>query len=253
MLVLSNRLRGILGRCTAALATMAVVWPMQSAAQGEPWQFTVTPYLWVAGIKGNTDNPGSRVHFDRDFSDLFSSLSGFPVMLGGEVRKGRVALALDMIWLKVSSPIDTRNVLFNDGKGDLSTFQLSAVGFFRALDRPDVSVEIGAGFRLWSVSSKASLNAGLLPARSSKLDTTFADPIIAARFEWRVFDRWSLAAYGDAGLGVSTAVTWQALGTVNYRAADWLDVKVGWRYLFVEKKKLELEFNGPMLALSFRF
>jgi hypothetical protein len=252
MFAVSSRLPGRLIR-GAVLAATAIILPMQVRAQEAPWQFAVTPYLWVAGISGTTATPASNVTFDRNFNDLFDNLSGFPVMLGGEVRKGRAALALDVIWLKISSDIRTRNLLFNDGSSDLSMFQFSAIGFYRVIDQPRVALDIGGGFRLWSVSTKASLNAGLLPARSSKVDKTFADPLIAARVEFRVVDRWSLAAYADVGGGVGSDMTWQALGTINYRVADWLDIRVGWRYMAVEHSKIDLELNGPIVAATFRF
>ena len=235
-----------------AAACLAAASPL--AAQDAPWQFAVTPYLWAAGIKGSTTTPASRVTFNRDFGDIFKDFSGVPVMLGAEVRKGPVGVVFDLIWLRMSSEIETRNVLFIDGKARLSTFQASATGLYRVIDQSAGTLDIGAGVRLWTVSSKASLHAGLLPRVSAKLDKTFADPILAARFDFRLGGRWSLTAYGDVGgFGISSDVTWQALGTLNYRAADWVDVRGGWRHLAVDRDKVNFDFTGPVLAASFRF
>ncbi len=249
--------RGLLARITAAVAGMAAACTVAASpviAQDAPWQFSVTPYLWVAGIKGTTTAPASGVTFNQGFSDILKNLSGIPIMAAGEIRKGRAGFAFDMIWLKISSDIDTRNILFNDGKARLSQFQFTGIGLYRVVEETGGKIDVGGGFRLWSVSSKASLNAGLLPAISTSIDKTFADPILAARFEFRLGQRWSLTAYGDVGgFGISSDLTWQVLGTLNYRAADWADVRLGWRHMSVDRSKVKLDMSGPILAGTFRF
>lgn len=227
---------------------------LPARARETPWQFAVTPYLWLAGVTGSTTTPASGIDFDTDFHDIFRKLSGLPIMLTGEIRKGPVGVVLDLMWLEVSSEIDTRNILFNDGKARLSTLQVSATGLYRVINQPAGKLDIGAGVRFWSISTKASLNAGLLPAASAKRDETFADPILAARFEFLLGGRWSLTAYGDVGgFGISSDVTWQALGTLNYRAADWVDVRLGWRHLGVDRDKVNVDLSGPIVAATFRF
>lgn len=226
-----------------------------AAAQDAPWQFAMSPYLWVAGIKGTAVTSASRVDFDISFADTLKDLSGVPVMLGGEVRNGRASVAFDIMWLKVKSDIDTpRNLLFNDGSARMSTLQASAIGFYRAIERPEAWVEGGAGFRLWSVSAKASLNPGILPATTGKFDKTFVDPVVAVRAEFRVADRWSISAHGDiGGFGIGSDVTWQAIGTVNYRANDWAIVRLGWRHLAVDRDKITVDMTGPIFVSTFRF
>ena len=244
-------------RITAAVAGMAaacIVAASPVAAQETPWQFSVTPYLWLAGIKGTTTAPASGITFNQDFSDILKDLSGVPIMAAGEVRKGPAGFAFDLIRLKISSDINTRNILFNDGKASLSQFQFTGIGLYRVVEEPGGKIDVGGGFRLWSVHSKASLNARLLPAVSTSIDKTFADPILAARFEFRLGGPWSLTAYGDVGgFGISSDVTWQVLGTLNYRAADWVDVRLGWRHMSVDRSKIKLDLSGPILAGTFRF
>jgi hypothetical protein len=239
----------------ASVAIISIGAAVPAAAQDAPWHFAATQYVWAAGIKGSTTTPASGVDFNVDFTDTLKDLSAIPIMLAGEVRKGSFGAVFDIIWLKVASDIDTpRNLLFNDGKAKLSTFQASAIGLYRVVEQPAGNIDVGAGVRLWSVSSRASLNAGLLPAVSAKIDKTFADPVLAARFEFRLGGPWSLTAYGDVGgFGISSDVTWQAIGTVNYKAADWVDMRLGWRHLAVDRSKIKVELSGPVLAATFRF
>lgn len=239
--------------CVACVAGWMAL-PSGAAAQGAPWQFEVTPYLWVVGVNGTTSTPASGINFNRGFSDILKDLSGLPIMIGGEVRKGNVGVMFDMVWFEIKSDIDTRNVLFNDGKAQLEAFQFTAVGFYRPIEEAAGTLDIGAGARFWSISTKASLNPGLLPGVSAKENKTFVDPVLATRITFRLGGRWSLTGYGDiGGFGIGSDLTWQALGTLNYRAADWVDLRLGWRHMAVDRKKIDVDFDGPIVAATFRF
>ena len=56
----------------AAFACAGAVLPLPSAAQEPPWEFTVTPYLWMTGIKAKVSPPGAASSHDLDvkFTDI---------------------------------------------------------------------------------------------------------------------------------------------------------------------------------------
>jgi hypothetical protein len=234
---------------TGALSTPSV-------AQEAPWEFAFTPYLWASGIKAKVSPPGTvgSHNLDVKFSDIMKNLDGLPIIGAGEIRKGRFGFVTDLMYLPISSRVDTRNLLFNDGKSEMSTLMIGAVGFYRVADGPDIKADVGAGFRLWSISSKTTLNAGLLPASSTKFDKTFVDPILAVRASLFLSERWSVTGYFDmGGFDVSSSkLTWQLMGTVNYRAADWVDLRLGWRHLAVERSKITVDLTGPIIGATFR-
>lgn len=228
-----------------------------AVAQDAPWEFSATSYLWMSGIKTKVSPPGTvgSHSVSQSFTDILKILDGPPIMLAGEVRNGRFGFVGDLIYLPVASRIDTRNLLFNDGKAKLSTLTVSGIGFYRVADDAAIKADVGAGFRLWSVSSKTTLNAGILPAESAKLDKTFIDPVLAARATLSLSDRWSVTGYFDIGgfdLG-KTKVTWQLLGTVNYRAASWVDLRAGWRHIALDRGNLAVDIDGPILGATIRF
>ncbi|MDT8389486.1 MAG: outer membrane beta-barrel protein [Lentisphaeria bacterium] len=53
------------------------------AADQEGWKFELTPYAWLVGIEGDITVNGTKVDFDKSFSDLFDT-----VELGGSFRFG---------------------------------------------------------------------------------------------------------------------------------------------------------------------
>jgi hypothetical protein len=132
------------------------------------------------------------------------------------------------------------------------------MGLFRVVEVPRQSLDVGAGTRIWSASTRLSLNAGLLPGVVQKESTSWADPVLATRYHVDLSDRLGLTAYGDiGGFGAGSTLTWQAIGSLDYRASGSLVLRAGWRYLSVDKKRgdfrLDLGFNGPFVAATFRF
>jgi outer membrane protein OmpA-like peptidoglycan-associated protein len=227
------------------------------AAQDAPWEFLMSPYLWASGTKAKVSPPGTAGSHQVDvkFKDIIKNLDGVPIIGAGEIRKGRFGVLTDVMYLPIATRIDTRNVLFNDGKSEMSTLMVAMAAFYRVADDTAIKADVGAGFRLWSISSKTTLNPGLLPGLSVKVSETFVDPILAVRANLALSDRWSVTGYFDIGgfdLG-KTELTWQLMGTVNYRAADWVDLRMGWRHLAVERKKITVDLTGPIVGATFRF
>ncbi len=248
---------GLLASAISGLfAFVVVAWSSPSAAQEAPWEFAITPYLWASGMKAKVSPPraASSHTVDVKFKDIIENLDGVPVIAAGEIRKGRFGLVADLMYLPLESRIDTRNLLFNDGKSEMSTLMVAVAGFYRVSDSPDIKADVGAGLRLWSISSKTRLNAGLLPAVSTKFDKTFVDPIIGVRATLSLAERWSVTGYFDLGaFGISSSeLTWQLLGTVNYRATEWVDLRAGWRHLGVKRDNIKVNLTGPIIGATFR-
>jgi hypothetical protein len=240
-----------------ALACMAGTMSSPAVAQEARWEFAITPYLWASGMKAKLSPPGAASSHDVDvkFKDIIENLDGVPVIGAGEIRYGRFGFITDLMYLPLSTRVNTRNVLFSDGKSDMSTLMVTFAGFYRVADGPDIKADVGAGLRLWSISSKTTLNAGLLPAVSTKFDKTFADPIIGVRATLALSDQWSVTGYFDLGAFdiSSSELTWQLLGTVNYRAADWVELRAGWRHLGVKRDNIKVNLTGPIVGATFRF
>ncbi|MCL6608031.1 MAG: hypothetical protein K6T74_08065 [Geminicoccaceae bacterium] len=63
-----------------ALLGLSTVLPLAAPAAGqtlpapvEEWRFSVSPYLWMAGMNGTVSMPGRSASFDVDFDDLLDS------------------------------------------------------------------------------------------------------------------------------------------------------------------------------------
>ncbi len=158
-------------------------------AQEQGLSFAVTPYLWVAGISGTVTTPFARVpdrSVEASFGDTFSNLSGLAFMGAAEMRYGRFGLMVDFLTLSVDSNVSTpRERLFAGGKGHFSTTMGSVIPSWRVWDDGSNTLDLGAGFRPWSVSTRLELNPGLLQGRTLKASASWVDPVLAARYAHR--------------------------------------------------------------------
>ncbi len=261
-------MRHILRIAVAALAALAAgTAQAQPAAAPAPatapaWGVSVTPYVWLPALRGSMQTPLPRVG-DRSLSlgsgTVFTDLDAVPVMVAGEVRYDRFILAGDLVYSTLAQDIRVgRDVLFDGGHvRSISTFG-TILGLVRAVDTPGQTVDLGAGTRIWNFSNKASLNPGQISGAIQKSSLTWADPLLAARYHARLSPAFGLGVYGDiGGFNAGSRLTWQVIGSADYDLSASTTLRVGWRYLYVDKTKgsvgVDLGFNGPFLAATFRF
>jgi hypothetical protein len=233
----------------------------QAEAQaGAPWEVTLTPYLWFAGLDGQVGvfPRLPPVDVDLSFGDVFSNLD-VAVTLAGTVRKDRFVALADFSYLKVSTSRDVgiRDPSFLNVSLDTRTITSTVAAGYRAMDQGEAFVDVVAGGRLSSVDTELALNG---PARSlvAEDEQTWVDPIVGARTRVPLGQRWVLALYGDVGgFGVSSDLTWQLVGSVQYAAGRNWHLAAGWRHYAVDYQDgafiYDVTMTGPIVGASFRF
>jgi hypothetical protein len=223
---------------------------------------SITPYVWLPAMSGSLQTPLPRAGdrgFDLSSGTVFTGLSTVPVMLMGELRYDRFLVLADFFHAGITQDISTpRDLLWTGGHvRALSTFG-TVLGMLRAVEVPGQSLDLGAGLRAWSFNNKISLNPGLLSGVIQRSTVSWVDPILAARYQARLATDWGVSLYGDVGgFGAGSRLTWQAMGAVDYSLTRATTLSAGWRYLSVDKTRgsvgVDLGFNGPFLAATFRF
>jgi hypothetical protein len=237
--------------------------PAEAQDEGVPnadgWRFGVTPYVWFASLKGDVATfprlPSASV--DVGFDDIIEN-TDFALMLAAEARRDRFGIVADLSYLSLSADGDVPGPLFGGADVDVRTVFGTVAGLYRAVKTDKVSVDVGAGFRIWYVDTEISFSSGLLPGRSFEADEVWADPIIGLRFEAELGRGFSFAAAGDVGgFGLASDLTWQLLGTLDYRFNDWFSVRAGYRHLAVDYENdgfvWDVDLSGPIVGATFRF
>ncbi|MBC7779394.1 MAG: outer membrane beta-barrel protein [Proteobacteria bacterium] len=251
-----------------ALAAAPCAHAQSNAPVTDPWSFEVTPYLWAAGLKGDTQIgtlPSTSV--DVGFDDILSNLD-FAAMGAFEARKGRWGFLFDGMYIKLSTSGTARRTgpgpvgatLTASANLDLEQTTLTAAAAYRILEGP-TKLDVLGGVRYTNVNIEADIVATLFGAtgianRNGSRD--WFDPIVGVRVNHRIADRWSLTGYADiGGFGAGSEFTWQVIAGVDYAISRSMSVKAGYRILNVDYDKdnvvYDMQTSGIYLGLGIRF
>lgn len=251
----------LLAACTALFCGMVAVPGVRAQAPASPsWQFYLTPYLWMSGIGGTLDTPDPRLpsqNVSASFGSILSHLDKIPIMGTFEAWHGRVGLIADIVAVSLRSGIDS-GPRFPGGSASLTQIVGTAVLAARVVSLPDQSLDVGPGVRAIGMSAEFTVDPGRLqPGFTKSPGVSWADPILAVRYHYDFGPRWGLTAYGDIGAGTQSTLTWQLLGTVDYRVTDAIALRFGYRHMQFQYEGVALNQNigmsGPILAATFRF
>lgn len=245
-------------RPTVCAAIGAILFATPVAAQD--WSYDATLYGWLPAMDVSVDTRFGEVESTGDGGDILSALD-MAFMGVFQARRGRWGLAADLLYTDLSNSDDTRfGIAFEDAEVDLKVAALSTYAIYRVYETPAVALDVGGGFRAFGMNIDTSLNAASpdVSDRDLSVDTSWVDPLLAARVIAPFGDRWYATAYADAGGYVTEdSSTWQVTGTVGYRFAERWSAQLGYRYMNIEKeindKDVSVDLYGPLLGVSISF
>ncbi len=246
-------------RDAAAILTLVL---LASPAAAQEWEFSVTPYLWAAGLEGDIaafpNLPAAQV--DLSFGDVLEDLNG-AIMIKAEAQHGRLGLIADFGYVKTDSSTDDvtiRDPRFTGATLGNELLTATAAVAWRAVEEEQYSIDFLGGVRFSKVSPDLALIFRDTVVRRANPDESWFDPIIGARAKVQLSPRWSLTAYGDVGgFGVSSDLTYQALATASYDFNERWALSAGWRHYAVDYEDGDFVYDvsqsGPILGVTFRW
>jgi outer membrane receptor protein involved in Fe transport len=249
--------RSLAAAMAGALAALLLLPGSQARAEGD-WQFSLTPYLWLAFIDIKADTSQGTIDTDASFDDVFTDLN-FGFMMAGEAHNGTWGLLADLLYLSVTTEGDTpRGLLWDKAVVDTSGFIGSFYGEYRALNRQGLTLDLLAGMRLYTVTVDTELKGGAAPKVKDDVSDTWVDPVIGLRSRLKLDEDRFVGVSGDVGgFGAGSKLSYQVLGTVGWQFAEDWSVQAGYRYLSVNKdfdgEDIKFKFHGPIIGVSYRF
>ncbi len=287
-------MRGLKFVVAAGLCALAAIAPARAQIASAPpnlqtpgWSFAVTPYAWmptiwsemtVAGPRGGTVTTSIQAGFGDYVSDL-----NFAAMVGAAARYDRFSVLTDVVYTNLSLTTSTSHLSkVNPGPGPifiprdeqlgsgtrLAMTVWSLAGAYTLLHGDWGNLDAVAGMRMLAVDSTTNyyLNADILApdrtialSRSGSLNVgkTYFNAIGGIAGRINIPDsKLYLPFYFDAG-GGGVPLTWQAYAGLGYRAADWADISIGYRYLTFENNSSaavhNLSLGGVILVANFHF
>lgn len=215
-----------------------------------------TPYLWLAGIKGDVGIPRNQdeVDVDRSFGDILGDLK-FAFMGTVDVDYRRFVAQVDVIYLNLGADVErVDSLIFNEGEFDAKQLIMTGVVGYRVVDQGPMFVDLYAGGRLVSLDVDLALE-GPLQTREASISPSNVSPLIGAKARFPLSDRWALAVQGDVGF--DSDVKWQLAGIVQYQLGNHWRAGVGYRHLALhhdkENSELDIAFSGPLVAFTYIF
>jgi len=220
----------------AALALPTGMTYAEEPVTNEEWQFKLTPYVWLAGIHGDTladDTDPPPINPDLNFFSL-ENFDGV-AFLAFAAMKNRWAVYSDLVFISFA---DTYQVGSVETRFDLSGTMLELSAGYKPASWQNTQLIFGAR------GVDVTMDVALTPGSSGSGSASFVDPIIGIRHKQQFSNRWGVVARGDIGSG-SSDVMINALLAGTYEFTDNFELAFGYRYL-----KIKFEDSDLLLDLS---
>jgi hypothetical protein len=223
-------------------------------APASGWTFSVTPYLFAAGISGNVAQGGTpTIHVDADFNDLLQHLK-FGAMMTGEARNGAFGIFSDLMYVKIGENVD--GPLGATVGLTSSTFTGTAMGEYRVWESAAGSLDAMAGIRLWSLDSKLTFNGGPLDGRSFGQTETWVDGMVGIKDRLNLGGKFYATNWAMIGAG-GASIDWDLLAGIGYDLNKSFSLVGGYRAVGVDYSHDGFVFDvvqqGPFMGGSYRF
>ncbi|QKH34647.1 hypothetical protein FOC84_06660 [Achromobacter pestifer] len=221
------------------------------------WQFSVSPYLWMAGVQGTVrqfDSPPARL--DSDFGQIFNELDyAFMGILEG--RRGRYSVFADIAYTKTSVKDPTPKGILAEKIGVASqSFSGLLGGGYTIHGTGRAHLDLIAGLRVWSVSTKLSFHGGILDHVTQRDSATWVDMVAGFRGTYSFTDSVYLTGWGNIGAGQAD-LDWDVVAGVGYKINTKLSAVAGYRIQGVDYRKNGFEYDviqkGPIMGFTYRF
>ena len=249
---------GLLLGLSAPLAAVAQDTPAASAepashsdSSGEGWDWTVTPYLWATSVSTNLLEDVPPLENESEFSDLISKID-MAAQVHVEGQGDRFGIFGDLTYLSLSDDKD-RTRYSSDTSIDTSLTEVA--GVWNVDPKRYEGLDVFAGVRHIIVNADVELDPTdpALALVALKVDQSFSDFMVGARYSSTLSDRWGLTFRADGGWG-DTDSDFNVSALLRYRVGkgSWI---LGYRYMDLQVSKagrqLDLTLHGPVLAFSF--
>jgi hypothetical protein len=226
------------------------------SSPGDGWEFTVSPYFFLASLDGTIGVVGQRAEVNARFRDLFRNLD-FAIMGQVEARKGNWSILGDAMYMKLSGERVTPNPLFGDIAVEVKETIIEPAVAYRVLKVERGSIDLIGGVRFWHVKPHITFQPRILPLVDVEESKNWADPIVGARGTVSLSPRVFVVGRFDAGgFGVSSDFTGQAFGGVGFQIKPRVGLVGGYRYLRVDYANEGFIFrtamSGIILGAKFR-
>lgn len=229
-----------LRRLETAVAMLIIGFSAADAGAAESWQWSITPYIWATDISEDLIVDGEVIGGDdTEFSDLVDVIDT-SLLLRFEGTRDRWGLFADVNQVELS----------DSETGELGVVRLDVeieetVGEVGAIYRPggrSGRFDLLFGARMLWIDERYTFQLGAPEIlRLVRVDATYVDALIGARYQIPLSERWAISLRGDVSFG-DTDLVWTAQGLVGWTfgAKRGSAVFAGYRYRSMDYTKADV-------------
>ena len=203
-------------------------------AVADDWTFSIEPYILAANIAGDASiGRVTGVEVDVDFSTILEKLD-MAAMIHFEAHSGNGwGFALDYGFMDLSDDI------FGERGGvvDAQVRQGTLEGLLIRQSRNEASgLEYFAGFRWWDNDIDIAIDPVILPGTTQKkVDASWIDLIVGARWTRDINARWQMQLRGDVGgFGIESDFTSALSASFLYQFSPRFSLDLQYKALWVD-------------------
>ncbi|MFC5755641.1 outer membrane protein [Rhizobium sp. GCM10022189] len=231
--------------------------PQPEPANADKWEFSFAPYIWAAGIDGETAVFGlPTVETHQSFGDILKDID-FGFMGAGEARYGKFSVVTDITYARITTDSATpRGVLADAVDLKSETFAAMLGVGYSVLESPQGRLDVIGGAKLWSVETTISFSGGPLGGVSRRDDATWVDAMAGIRGVYSITPEVYLTGWGLIGAG-GADIDWDVMAGIGYKFSDRISAMAGYRALGVnysdDSLTEDIVEHGPMIGAVFHF
>ncbi|MBW9091912.1 hypothetical protein JNB91_29515 [Rhizobium wenxiniae] len=231
--------------------------PVPVQQDSDELSISFSPYLWIAGITGDTAVLGlPEVHIDESFGDILKDIDiGF--MGAGEIRYGDLSVLTDISYARITSHSATPRGVFADEVAlKQETFSgMLAVGY-TILESEGGHLDALAGAKVWWTETTISFRGGPLGGESARDEAVWVDGLVGLRGVYSITPEIYLTGVALVGAG-GADLDWDVMAGIGYKWKESISAVAGYRALGVDYSdsslKNDIVQHGPILGFVFHF
>ena len=227
----------------------------EPVASGESsWSVRTAIYGWGTALDGNVTLRGRNAPVNVGFGDILKNLD-YAVMGAVEVGNGKWSFLADVFCAQLSTSNAKSGIIFDS---QLNQFIGNFIVAYNVIDTAPTRFDVYAGVRVNSMDTELNIDFPTIPDFSGSASKTWVDPIIGARFQQNLSDKFFFRAVGDiGGFGVASDFTWQAMAALGYRVCDNGSVVLGYRGIGTDYSDGNFGYDviahGVLLGFEYKF
>jgi hypothetical protein len=238
-----------------AMAQDAAVAPeTQETPSKDGWDWTFAPYLFASSVSTNLREDAPPVGNESEFSSIISKID----MAGQfhlEGQGDRFGVFGDVTYLSLSDSNDSHPLFGTSSSIDVSIVEAAAIWNVEPSRYDGVDVFAGVRHLVTNVAVEIDPTNVALPTVDLKLDQSFTDFMVGARYNTTLSGRWGLTLRADGAWG-DTDNDYNLSALLRYKMGNgsWA---FGYRYMDLQVSKagqhVDIALHGPVIAYSFGF